>query len=123
MVLRVFPDAARVEQALLDASAHARFVDATGFWSFGQLVAACTPAGLHPLSSLEHRTLVAAAVRELPEGPFGAWARDVAFAHAAADLFTQLESQLASPQALEEGATATDAPRASYLARLWKQTR
>lgn len=116
--LRVFPDAGRVEHALLEASQHSPFVDATGYWSFSQLVAACAPA-LRPLSRLQARLLVASLVREQPDGPFGAWAKDAAFAHAAVDLFAQLEAQLATPVELERAAAGTGSARAAWLAKLW----
>jgi hypothetical protein len=119
--LRVFPDAGRVEQALLDASLEARFVDASGYWSLTQLIAQCVPAGARPLSGLEGRLAVSALVREQPPGPFGAWAKDAAFARGAIELFAQLEAQLATPDQLERAAAQIGSSRAAYLARLWRR--
>ncbi len=117
--LRVFPDAGRVEHALLEASQAAAFVDATGWWSFSQLVSACAPRSLEPLSRLAARMLVAGLVRELPEGPFGPWARDVAFARGAVELFAELEAQLATPDQLERAAADVGSARGAWLARIW----
>jgi len=117
--LRVFPDAGRVEHALREASGQAAFVEATGFWSLAQLIAACAPKSQKPLSRLASRMLVAALVRELPEGPFGPWARDVAFARGAVELFAELESQLATADQLERAAADAGSSRAAWLARLW----
>ncbi|MBK7861567.1 MAG: PD-(D/E)XK nuclease family protein [Archangiaceae bacterium] len=117
--LRVFPDAARVEHALLEASLARDFVDATGFWSFAQLVEACAPPGLKPLSRLQARLVVASLVRDGGPGPFGAWSKDPAFARAAVELFAQLEGQLATPDQLDRAAEAAGSPRAAWVARLW----
>jgi ATP-dependent helicase/DNAse subunit B len=121
--LRVFPDAGRVEHALLEASRRERFVDATGYWSFSQLVMACTPAGARGLSRFEGRLIISALARELPEGPFGHWAHDAIFAHEAAELFAQLESQLATPDQLERAGADTGSSRAAFLAKLWLRFR
>ncbi|MBL8955288.1 MAG: PD-(D/E)XK nuclease family protein [Myxococcaceae bacterium] len=119
LTLRVFPDAGRVEHALLEASRREAFVDATGFWSLSQLVTACAPKTHRALSRLAARMLVARLVRELPAGPFGAWAKDVAFARGAVDLFAELEAQLATPDQLERAAADARSARAAWLARLW----
>lgn len=117
--LRVFPDAGRVEQALLEASLQSPFVDATGYWSFSQLVAACAPKGTRPLSRLAARFIVAGLVRELPEGPFGPWARDIAFARGAVELFAELETQLATPDQLERASVDAGSARGAWLAKVW----
>jgi hypothetical protein len=114
-VLHIFPDAARVEQALWTASSHAAFVDATGYWSFSQLIAACTAR--KPVAPLTARVLVAAAARELSHGPFGAWTQDIAFARGAHELLSHLESQCARPEQLQQ------TPRGELLAGLWRRYR
>ncbi len=110
-----------MEHALLEASLRSAFVDATGYWPFGQLVAACAPRGLKALSRLAARFLVAGLVREQPEGPFGLWARDIAFARGAVELFAELEAQLATPDQLERAAADAGSARAAWLAKLWRR--
>jgi ATP-dependent helicase/nuclease subunit B len=125
--LRIFPDADRVEQALLEAAAAQAFVDATGYVSIAWLVEACEPARWlkrSPVSPLGARLLMAASARALGPDAFGDYAREPAFARSAWDLVQQLKLQDTAPEDLE-GAIAglghPPRPRLEYLLRLWRE--
>lgn len=124
--LRILPDADRVEQALLEASRSAPFVDGRGFCSFAELVEACEPArflGRAPLSPLAYRLLLADEARALPPGPFGGFVRSPAFARGAAALFEHLTTQWSLPAELRTAAQRLGGARAERLgtlAALWE---
>ncbi|MBS1153331.1 MAG: hypothetical protein H6Q89_5029 [Myxococcaceae bacterium] len=125
--LRVFPDADRVEQALVEAAGAQPFVDATGYVSIAWLVEACEPARWlkrSPVSVLGARLLMAAAARALSPGAFGDYGREPAFARSAWDLVQGLKLQDTGPAELE-GAIAglghPPRPRLEFLARLWRE--
>ncbi len=123
--LRVFPDADRVEQALLEAASAHAFVDATGYVSIAWLVEACEPARWlkkSPVDPLGARLLMATAARALGPDAFGDYAREPAFARSAWDLVQQLKLQDTGPLDLEGAIAALgQAPhlRLDCLLRLW----
>ncbi|MFZ5471193.1 MAG: PD-(D/E)XK nuclease family protein [Myxococcota bacterium] len=94
--IRVYPDAERVEQALVDAAvANAGFVDASAFFSFAQLVQACEGGrhlGRRPASPLTARVVLWAAAHKLPPGPFRGFVNEPAFARAALELIFDLKA-------------------------------
>ena len=93
--LRIFPDGSRVEQALVAAAQGPGFVDATGYWSFAQLVERCGgAAGLarRPCTPLTSRWVLSAAASALNGGPFQAFVHEAAFARSALELVFQLKS-------------------------------
>jgi RecB family exonuclease len=95
-VLRVFPDAERVDAALREASrisaaAGVGVVDASGFVGFAELLALLTGgAERMPCAPLEARATVMALMARR-EGPFGGYGRSSAFARAAVELFEELK--------------------------------
>ena len=88
--IRIFPDADRVEAALVEAaSTGGGFVDASGYLSFTQLVERCDPArelGRQPATPLTARVVLWSAARQLPAGPFKAFVHEPAFAPEQRDL-------------------------------------
>lgn len=95
-VLRVFPDAERVDAALREASrisaeAGVGVVDASGFVSFTELVERLAgDSERRPCSPMESRALVMALAGER-HGPFGTYARSPTFARAVVDAFEELK--------------------------------
>jgi ATP-dependent helicase/nuclease subunit B len=124
--LRIFPDADRVEQALVEAATAHAFVDATGYVSIAWLVEACEPARWlkrSPVSPLAARLLMAAAARALGPNAFGDYAREPAFARSAWELVQQLKLQDTGPADLEAaiaGLGHPPRPRLECLAKLWR---
>lgn len=124
--LRIYPDADRVEQALLEGAAATGFVDATGYVSIAWLVEACEPArwlNRTPVSPLGARLLMASCAHALGPNAFGDYAREPAFARAAWDLVQQLKLQNATPEDLAiaiAGLGHPPRPRLETLLNLWR---
>lgn len=109
-VLRVFPDAERVDAALREASrisaeAGVGVVDASGFMSVAELVEVLAGSGRRRCSPLEARAVVMALVARR-EGPFGHHARSPSFARSVVELFEELELGNAGASELGEAAQA-----------------
>lgn len=105
--LRVFPDSDRVEQALVEASAHASFIDAGGYCSFSQLVDRCEPArllGRAKASRLLVRFLTGHLAPAIAAEAFGAVAGTPEFAAALAELSSHLRAQAATGEDLRRAA-------------------
>ncbi|HVE83929.1 MAG TPA: PD-(D/E)XK nuclease family protein [Myxococcales bacterium] len=124
--IRVFPDADRVEEALVDAAVEGGgFADGSAFLTFGELVDALggpRALGRRPCSPLTARVVLWAAAQRLGPGPFGASVHEPGFARAALDLVFELK---AGGLGAEDFARAVEelppsrAERARYLARLY----
>src|SRR5919204_2115566 len=123
--IRVLPDRARVDDAMVQAAKASGFVDGTGWMTFAQLVDALgggRDAGRRPCSALTARVLVWAAARELGPGPFGAHVQEPAFARAAIELIWELKAGGLSPTEFHRAIAHFPAgriERARYLARLY----
>jgi RecB family exonuclease len=125
-VLRILPDADRVDAALREASrisaeAGVGVVDGTGFLSFADLLDALLEGSDRRICSpLESRSLVMALCAGRA-GPFGEFARTPSFARAAVELFEELK--LGNAGASELGAAAAVLPgrgeRLVFLAELF----
>lgn len=108
-VLRVFPDAERVEAAVREASrisgeAGAPVVETSGFVSFAEVLAALTARSQRRACTPLQARSVLSALTDSREGPFGAYARTPSFARAAVELFEELK--LGNAGASELGAAA-----------------
>src|SRR5919197_5829297 len=126
--LRVLPDGARVDDAMVRAARTGPgFVDGSGWMTFGQLVDALSRAGeveCRPCTPLHARVVVWAAARKLGPGPFGAHVHQPAFARAALGLFSDLKAGGLPPPAFQEAIAHFPAgriERARYLARLYAE--
>ncbi len=126
--LRVLPDGARVEEAMLHAAAQGRgFVDGSGFASFGQLLEMLGGArslGRRPCGPATARVVLWAAAKKLGGGPFGAFVQEPAFARAALDLVFELKSGGLSPAGFREAVDrfpASRIDRARHLARIYEE--
>lgn len=124
--LRVFPDAERVEQALIEAADEGDgLVDASCFQSFSQLVESLEGArqlSRRACSELACRVLVAAEARALPQGPYRSFAHEPAFARAALELFFELKAGACEPAEFHRAAAALGGgrgERAEFLAKLY----
>ena len=124
--LHVFPDAGRVEEALLDEAARrGGFADASGFLTFAQLIERLEGArflGRRPASPLASRAALWACAQELGSGPFGAFVHEPAFARAALELVFELKAGDVPPATFAEAVEHLPPqrlPRARYLARLY----
>jgi superfamily I DNA/RNA helicase/RecB family exonuclease len=123
--IRVFPDAARVEEALLARAESAPFVDASAFLTFAQLLDFCKGAewlGRRTCSALTARIVLQGAARDLGPGPYGGFVAEPTFARSALELIFDLKSGRTSPVEFAESASAlpaSRAPRAQFLARLY----
>src|SRR4051812_21584870 len=124
--IRVYPDADRVEEALVAAaSGGGGFADGSAFLTFGELVDALGGAralGRRPCSPLTARVVLWAAAQKLGPGPFGDFVHEPAFARAALDLVFELKAGAVSPddfaRAIAE-LTPARADRARYLSGLY----
>ncbi len=126
-VLRVYPDAARVEEAMVRAAAGRAFVDGAGYLTFSQLVEALAASedhsGRRPCPPLTARMVVWACARKLGPGPFGDFVQEPAFARSAQDLFFELKSGGIDPAGFRLAVDRFPAgrmERARYLARLYE---
>ncbi|HYX91854.1 MAG TPA: PD-(D/E)XK nuclease family protein [Myxococcaceae bacterium] len=124
--LRVLPDGARVDDAMVRAARTGPgFVDGSGWMTFGQLVDALSGAGeveCRPCTPLHARVVVWAAARKLGPGPFGTHVHQPAFARAALGLFSDLKAGGLPPPAFQEAVAHFPAgriERAKYLSRLY----
>ncbi len=123
--LRVLPDAERVEEALLSAAESSRFVDASQYISFAQLVdwfEGAKQLGRRACSPLTARIVLQGAARELGPGPYGPFVAEPAFARSALDLVLDLKAGRMSPAdftAAAEALPASRISRARFLARLY----
>lgn len=125
--VRVLPDGARVEHAMLRAAASSRgFVDGSDWLSFGQLLDALGGArhlGRRPCSPLTSRVVVWGCAKKLGPGPFGSFVQEPAFARAAFDLFMDLKSGGIDPVAFKASVDrfpASRIDRARHLSRLYE---
>src|SRR3954469_4738653 len=124
--IRVYPDADRVEEALVAAaSGGGGFADGSSFLTFGDLVDALggvRALGRRPCSPLTARVVLWAAAQQLGPGPFGDFAQEPAFARAALDLVFELKAGAVDPddfaRAVAELPPAR-ADRARFLSRLY----
>src|SRR5918996_3928295 len=125
--LRVLPDRARVDDAMVQAAKARGFVDGTDWMTFAQLVDAiggAHAAARRPCSALTARVVVWAAARELGPGPFGEHAQEPAFARAAIELFWELKAGGLPPAEFHRAVAHFPAgriERAKYLARLYAE--
>lgn len=96
--LNVFPDAERVETAMLNAASEAkRLVDGRQYCTLAQLierVAKTATLPCRPCSSLTARVILWVTARALPPGPFGDFVDEPAFARAAFALVQDLKGGL-----------------------------
>jgi len=126
-VLRIFPDADRVEQALIEAATTQPFVDATGYVSIAWLVEACEPArflGRTPVTPLGARLLMCAAARSLGENAFGTYSTEPGFARSAWELVQQLKLQDTGPDDFAAAIALLGhppRPRLELLLLLWRE--
>src|SRR5262245_35263065 len=103
--LRILPDAERAEQAMVDAALERGLVDASRFWTLGELIERLEGAshlGRAPCSNLCARLALFAAARALPVGALGRSAAEPAFARSALELLFELKSGGASPRELKD---------------------
>jgi ATP-dependent helicase/nuclease subunit B len=122
--VRVFPDADRVEQALLDQAELTAFVDASSALTFAQLVdLLCTGMPTRPVSGLTARVVLWGVAQAMGPGPFGTFVEEPAFARAALELFFDLKSGCATPGQFQIWARELPPlrqPRARFLAELYQ---
>src|SRR6185295_5179688 len=94
--IRVYPDADRVEEALVAAATEGDgFADGSAFLTFGELVDVLGGAralGRRPCSPLTARVVLWAAAQTLGHRPFGAFLPAPAFARAALALVFELQA-------------------------------
>ena len=123
--IHLLPDAERVQEALLAAAQASRFVDASQYATFAQLVdwlegaqqlqrRACSP--------LTCRILLHQIARELGSGPYGAFVQEPAFARGALEVILELKAGQMSPSdfsAAVEALAASRLARGRFLARLY----
>src|SRR5690242_9129840 len=96
--IAVYPDADRVEQALLRAAQQTLFVDASRFVTFSQWITLLAgPLERRLGTSLTMRVVIWGIARSMGSSPFGAFTEEPAFAHAALELFFDLKAGNASP--------------------------
>jgi superfamily I DNA/RNA helicase/RecB family exonuclease len=123
----VYPDADRVEDALLSAaSAGTGFVDGSSFLTFGELLESLEGARelqRRPCSPLTARIVLWSAAQRLGPGPFGDFVQEPAFARGALDLVFELKAGNVSPGELARAVDALPAAsrtdRALHLAHLY----
>lgn len=126
-VLRVYPDADRVEQALVEAAAREGFADASGFLTFAQLIQRCEPVrqlGRRPGAPLASRVVLWSLGKALPAGPFGGFVQEPAFARAALELIFDLKSGSCSPDELAQAVESlppSRQERGRFLAELYRR--
>ncbi len=125
--LTVHPDSARVDEAMTArASEGSRLVNGLGFLSFSQFVERLEgPAFLdrRPATPLACRIALWAAAKQLPQGPFGSFVQEPAFARAALELIFELKAGAMTPEAFARAAQDVALPRrerALFLARLFE---
>ncbi|MBX5480950.1 MAG: PD-(D/E)XK nuclease family protein [Myxococcaceae bacterium] len=125
--MRVLPDGARVEHAMVRAAAEDRgFVDGSSWFSFGQLVDLLGGARFlerRPCSPLTACVVLWACARKVGPGPFGDFVQEPAFARGALDLFQELKSGGLDPVGFRvavERFPASRIDRARHLAKLYE---
>src|SRR4051812_2620804 len=124
--IRVYPDADRVEEALVAAaSGGGGFADGSAFLTFSELVDALGGAralGRRPCSPLTARVVLWSAAQKLGPGPFGDFVHEPAFARAALDLVFELKAGALTTDEFAAAVAelpAARAERAHYLCRLY----
>ncbi len=123
--LHVLPDAERVEEALVAAAQVSRFVDASEYLTFANLVdwfEGAKQLGRRASSPLTSRIVLQGAARELGPSPYGRFVDEPAFARSALDFILELKAGRMTPaefSAAVDSLQASRALRARYLARLY----
>lgn len=124
--IRVYPDADRVEEALVAAATEGDgFADGSAFLTFGELVDALGGAralGRRPCSPLTARVVLWSAAQKLGPGPFGDFVHEPAFARAALELIFELKAGALTTDDFAAAVAdfpAARAERAHYLCRLY----
>src|SRR5260370_2946261 len=125
--LLVLPDAERVEQAMVDAAAReGGLADGSAYLSFAQfleLFSSAQPVARRPCSPLLGKRVIASAVEELADNPFGSFVHEPGFARAALELIFQLKGGLLDPDRFaraSEGLPPLGKKCAQFLARFYR---
>jgi len=124
--IRVYPDADRVEEALVAAALRSGgFANGSSFLTFGQLVDSLGGARAlerRPCSPLTARVVLWACAQRLGPGPFGDFVQEPAFARAALDLVFELKAGAVGPDDFARAIAElppSRAGRAQFLCRLY----
>lgn len=124
-ILQIFPDAERVEQALVEAAAASRLVDASAYLTFAQLVDCCEGAKhlrRRPCTPLTARVVLWALARRVRPGPFRSFVEEPAFARAALELIFELKAGALGPREFSQAVEALPSGRRArgrFLAELY----
>jgi ATP-dependent helicase/nuclease subunit B len=104
-ILRILPDAERVETAMLEAGEASGFVDGTCFRSFAQWVDSLEGSRFvkrRSCSSFTARVVLWSVARQLHPNPFGPFIQEPAFARGALELILDLKAGMLPPEGFGE---------------------